>query len=325
MSDAGAGPLFAPPPPPVFDTGELRALRATLPDTIHLGTSSWTYPGWQGMVYHEEYGPRAPAARMLAEYARFPLFTTVGIDSSFYRPPSVATLRSYARALPPGFRCVSKVWDHLTVHTHSGKRGGIAGEANPGFLDPELLRREVYGPYTEHFRDHMGAFVFEFQTIAPSEGITPLDFAERLDRFFEQLPRDARYAVEVRNAEFLTEAYFAVLRVHGVAHVLNNWTRMPPIGAQLDLPGVTTADFLVVRALLRPGRTYEEAVRMFEPYDRIRDPNPALRSDLTAVIRHAVAMRIPAYLLVNNRAEGSAPHPIVSVAREATRELGSAD
>ena len=76
--------------------------------------------------------------------------------------------------------------------------------------------------------------------------------------------------------------YFAVLREHGVAHVFNSWTRMPPIGDQLDLPGSVSGPFIVARALLRPGRTYDEAVDAFAPYDRIQDPSPPLRRDLAA-------------------------------------------
>ncbi len=73
--------------------------------------------------------------------------------------------------------------------------------------------------------------------------------------------------------------------------------------------------FIVARALLRPGRTYDEAVDAFAPYDRIQDPNPELRRDLLRLIEAAVTRRIPAYLLVNNRAEGSAPLTVAEVAR----------
>ncbi|MFZ5623351.1 MAG: DUF72 domain-containing protein [Gemmatimonadota bacterium] len=298
-----------------FDPDELAALRARIPPEVHFGTSSWTYPGWRGIVYHRDYPATGAAAKMLAEYVRFPLFTTVGIDSSFYNPPTEQVLRSYAEHLPPGFRCVSKVWNRVTVHTFSaGREKTRGGQQNPDFLNPDLFAESMLEPYRAHFAEHMGPFVVEFQAI-PRAAMDPDRFVARLDAFFSALPRDAEYAVEVRNPEFLTPAYFAVLREHGVAHVFNSWTRMPPIGEQLDLPGVLTARFIVSRALLRPGRLYEEAVDAFAPYDRVQDENPELRLDLVRLAELAEETRVPAYILVNNRAEGSAPHTIAAVAR----------
>jgi uncharacterized protein YecE (DUF72 family) len=145
--------------------------------------------------------------------------------------------------------------------------------------------------------------------------MTASEFADRLDRFFSIVPREGQYAVEIRNPEFLTPPYFAVLREHGVTHVFNSWTRMPPLGEQLSLPGSMSGPFVVARILLRPGRTYDEAVDAFAPYDRIREPNPELRADVVRLIEQAVRLRIPAYVLVNNRAEGSAPLTIAAIAR----------
>ena len=287
-----------------------------MPPAIRFGASSWNYPGWQGLVYERDYRGRGASARMLEEYARFPLFRTVGIDSSFYAPPTEATLASWAERLPPGFPCVSKVWNELTVQTFTKAQDKArAGKLNPAFLDPGLFLEAVYEPYQRHFADHAGPFVFEFQAIGRGSGVTPDGFASRLDQFFSALPREGRYAVEIRNEEFLTPMYFAVLREHGVAHVYNSWTRMPPIGDQLDLPGSLTGPFVVARALLQPGRTYDEAVDAFAPYDRIQDPSPPLRRDLLRLIETAVHTRIPAYLLVNNRAEGSAPLTVAEVLR----------
>jgi uncharacterized protein YecE (DUF72 family) len=295
---------------------ELGRLAARIPPRVRFGASSWNYPGWRGLVYHRDYQGKGASARMLEEYAAFPLFRTVGIDSSFYAPPTEEVLRDYAERLPPGFPCVSKVWNQVTVQTFAKaldkSRGG---KVNPDFLNPEVFLEAVYEPYQRHFADHAGPFVFEFQAIGPRSGVDPERFAARLDDFFSALPRDAQYAVEIRNEEFLTPMYFAVLREHGVAHVFSSWTRMPALGEQLDLPGSLTGSFLVARALLRPGRTYDEAVDAFAPYDRIREPNPALRHDLARLVETAVRTRIPAYLLVNNRAEGSAPLTIAEVAK----------
>lgn len=304
------------PEDPLPSAEELARLRAAMPPEVHFGTSSWNYPGWQGLVYHQKYPKTGASGKMLREYAEWPLFSTVGIDASFYNPLSPKTLAEYAATLPAGFRCVSKVWDRITVHTHSKMRDKAhGGQPNPDFLNPDLFIEAVLDPCLAHFGDHLGPLVFEFQAITRQQHVTPQGFADLLDRFFAALPRTAPYAVEVRNEEYLSPAYFAVLREHGVGHCFNSWTRMPSIGEQLDLPGAIGAPFIVARALLRPGRYYAAAVDAFQPYDRIRDRNPELRADLVRLIETAVKARIPAYVLVNNRAEGSAPLTIAAVAR----------
>ena len=304
------GPEALPPPQPA-----LRDLAAALPPDIRLGTSTWTYDGWAGDVYHRPYRGVQPAKR-LEEYGRYPLFRTVGIDSAFYEPLSEATLAAYAKALPPGFPCVSKVWDRITARRFNQDRrwGNMAGQPNPSFLDAQLFKDAVLLPYARAFRDHAGCFVFEFQAMRgkdlPDVGV----WAEELHGFFDQLPRGFRYAVELRNAELLHDLHGAVLREHGVAHVFNSWSEMPPIGAQIDLGWTFPADFTVARALLKPGRKYEDAVRLFEPYERVQEPVPDLRRDLMRLMAEAVRRRIEALIVVNNRAEGNAPGTIRALA-----------
>lgn len=305
------GDLFA-----AVQHDEFADLARRLPELVRFGASSWNYSGWRGLVYNELRPSRTNSAELLEEYARFPLFRTVGIDSSFYTPPTPETLGRYAARLPAGFPCVSKVWDRITIHTFSPikdpKRGG---ERNPDFLNADLFLESVYEPYARYFAGHAGPFVFEFQTIGQNCGVDADGFCELLDRFFSALPPEGRYAVELRNEEFLTPGYFGVLGRHRVSHLFNSWTRMPPIGDQLDLPGVFTGRFVVARALLRPGRTYDEAVDSFAPYNRIHEPIPELRRDLLRLMREAVARDLPAYILVNNRAEGSSPLTIAAIAR----------
>src|SRR5688572_26750857 len=131
----------------------LAALGHAIPPSIRLGTSTWTYDGWFGDVYHCRYRGPQPARR-LEEYARYPLFRTVGIDSAFYDPPSEDELRSYAHALTAGFPCVSKVWDRITAKRlgQDTPQPGLAGMRNPDFLNVRLFKDSVLGPYTRVFR-----------------------------------------------------------------------------------------------------------------------------------------------------------------------------
>ncbi len=296
---------------------ELTALAGRLPPTVRFGTSTWTYDGWSGDVYHRRYRGPEPARR-LEEYVRYPLFRTVGIDSAFYDPPSEEELKSYARALPPGFPCVSKVWDRITAKRlgQDAPQPGLTGMKNPDFLNATLFKDAVLGPYSRVFRDHAGCFVFEFQAMRGKDLPDPLHWADQLDDFFKELPRDYRYGVELRNPELLTGVHGEVLKRHGVTHVFNSWTEMPSIGDQIDLDWTFPADFTVARALLKPGRRYSDAVKQFQPYDRVQEPQPALRADLLRVVREVLRRRIEAFILANNRAEGNAPGTIKAVARQ---------
>lgn len=295
---------------------QLRRLRAATSPLLHFGTSSWNYPGWEGIVYRRKYPATGAVAKMLHEYARHPLFGAVGVDSSYYRPLAPATWRSYAAQLPPDFPCLTKVWHRVTAHSFTGHQdGGAAGAPNPDFLNPELCVNEVIGPALEAGGTHVGPFIFELQTIAKGGRVSPDDFADRLDRFLSVLPSEARYAVELRNAEYLTPGYFAVLRSSGVAHVFSAWTRMPPIGAQLDRPDAVSAPFLVARAIVSPGRGYDESVNAFAPFDRIREEDSALRSDLVRLARLSESLRLPTYVIVGNRTEGCSPLTIEAVVR----------
>jgi hypothetical protein len=162
--------------------------------------------------------------------------------------------------------------------------------------------------------------VFEFQAMRGKDLPEPTRWAEELDAFLKELPRDFRYAVELRNAELLTDVHGAVLARHGVAHVFNSWNEMPRIGEQLELPWTFPAGFTVARGLLRPGRRYADAVKLFEPYERIRDPQPEVRHDLLRLVAEALRRRIDALILVNNRLEGNAPGTIRALAATLTGE-----
>ena len=86
-----------------------------------LDTSSWAYEGWQGLVYQRNYQKSRFSQDTLTENAGYavPLFSTVGIDHSFYRPASAAQLGHYARQVPEDFRFCSKVWEEITIPAYA--------------------------------------------------------------------------------------------------------------------------------------------------------------------------------------------------------------
>jgi uncharacterized protein YecE (DUF72 family) len=284
---------------------------------IRFGTSTWTYEGWQGLVYKKSYPPSRFKSECLAEYARYEyngerLFRTVGFDFTFYGPPTPRQLAHYASQLPPDFVACSKVWEEITVPAHTRHpRNGPAVGGNPHFLDAGYFAEQALAPYAAVFRPHTGPFIFEFQRVL---GMEPGEFLERLDKFLGHLPTSWEYAVEIRHESLLTKEYHAILKAHGVAHVYNHWTHMPGLAEQHRmLAGTFTAPFVVLRLLTPRGVRYEDAVKRYKPYDKIVQPLPDMRKDTVDLAEQAVKEEKRAYVLVNNRSEGSAPRTIQAI------------
>jgi uncharacterized protein YecE (DUF72 family) len=200
---------------------------------IRFGTSTWTYEGWQGQVYLKKYSKTTFARECLGEYCQYlyngePLFRTVGNDSTFYRPPTANQLRHYLNQIPEDFEMCFKVWEEITdpMWAKQPRYGVKAGQPNPRFLNAKLFNDLVLTPYREAKSEpHTRPFVFEFQR----HGLSSEEFCSRLDTFFGQLPKDFRYAVEIRNAGLLDPNYRKLLEHHGVAHVYNYWSYMPSL------------------------------------------------------------------------------------------------
>jgi uncharacterized protein YecE (DUF72 family) len=295
------------------ERAETAAIADRLPKGVFFGTSTWSFPGWAGIVYSRRATTADLAREGLAEYARHPLLTTVGIDRGYYGPIPVKDLERYAGQLPPGFPCCAKAPEAVTAPMRTGER-----RANPDYLRPQRFVDEMIGPFLESFRDHAGPFVIQFP---PASGAVKAPvFAEKLDRFLEALPADARYAVELRDPALLTAAYRDVLAARGAAHVYNYATAMPmPAGQAAGVP-VETAPFAVIRLLLRPGTRYEERREEFLPFDRIVDPNPEMRGEVARLVRAALRAGRETYVLVNNKAEGCSPLTIRALAEILARE-----
>ena len=192
------------------------------------------------------------------------------------------------------------------------RHGSNSGKENPDFLNIELFEDAFLRPI-EALKKKRGVIIFEFSTFHPNSGVAYKTYETMIDDFLSRLPKGYEYAIELRNNDFLTAEYLEMLKSHGVAHVLNNWTRMPPIIDQIQLAGILTGKFSVARGLLKPGRAYQEAVELFEPYDRIKEENPQLRLGLAEAANRCLAEGKTLYAYVNNRAEGNSPKTIEAI------------
>lgn len=318
--------LPAPPSPDVLDCAQ------ALPPQVRLGTSSWSFPGWEGIVYGEAYSDSKLARDGLTAYGAHPLLRTVSIDRSFYAPLSVADYLRYAQQVPDDFRFVVKAPASVTDASLRAERGEPIGE-NPCFLDAKLAAAEFVTPCLAGLGAKAGSLVFQLPPLPDRILAEPVAFVERLGAFFDALPplpsppsgedgafASTSYAIEIRDACLLTPRLIRMLRERGVRYCVGLHARMPdPLrqaAALALLDGETPCGPLVVRWSLHGGFKYEQAKAKYEPFNRLVDEDPTTRAALAELAaRYAIAGQ-PVLIVTNNKAEGSAPLTCLGLARE---------
>lgn len=326
--------------PPATVEPRATELARALGPRVRLGTSSWSFPGWRGFVYAAGAPASEIASRGLAAYAHQPLHGTVGLDRSFYETPSVETLHRLAEQVPPNFRFMVKAHQACTrpfLQADGTTLGDVAaarrtGADNPRFLDPAWACDAVIGPIVEGLGAACGPILFQFAHVPIGRGQAIPDehaLLDRLDSFLRGLPRGPRYAVEFRNESMLRGAacrqFAQVLGAHGAIPGLGLIPTMPTAAraagalreAGLD-PAAQPA--MLVRWLLGHGLGYEQARAAYEPFDRMAAPDAASRHEIAALVAACVAAGGEALVIVNNKAEGSAPRSIPPLAESILAE-----
>jgi uncharacterized protein YecE (DUF72 family) len=242
----------------------------------------------------------------------------VEIDRSYYEPLPARAFEDYVAQTPADFRFLVKAHEECVLHRFPGhaRYGKRRGEPNERYLDARYATDAVIGPTAEGLGSKLAAVLFQFP---PHDPGAPEAFAAELAAFFEALPTNVTYAVELRNPELLTPAYARALASTGAVHCHNVWGDMPSVVHQAkSLPPVTRRP-LIVRWLMRRGEQYEGAKSRFEPFDRLRDEDPSNRESIASLVSKAATHDVPALVFVDNKAEGCAPESIVQLARSVVR------
>jgi uncharacterized protein YecE (DUF72 family) len=273
---------------------------------LRIGTSSWKYDSWEGLVY-ERGSPKS----YLEQYAG--RYDTVEIDQWFWslfespqpRLPEPAQVEEYSRCVPLEFRFTVKVPNSITLTHHYSKGRSGPLKANPGFLSlelyDELLRR------IEALRDRLGALIFQFEYLNRQKMPSQAAFLERLAEFFRKRPGSEPCVIELRNPRWLDAPYFDLLAELGLGHCFLQGYYMPDItetfaawGERLRVPAP------VLVRLHGPDRQGMEA-RSGGRWDRIVTARDAELERIAGMIDRLLGQGFEVYLNVNNHYEGSAP------------------
>jgi uncharacterized protein YecE (DUF72 family) len=195
---------------------------------ILIGTSAFTAEGWVGSFYPAGMQPRD----FLSYYAT--QFKTVELDNTFYRTPTRSVVEGWNQKTPPGFLFAAKV---PQVITHEKMLVDCEDDLTH-FLDTMSVLGDKLGPLLLQF-GYFNSSVFRSGS----------EFFAILKPFLEKLPKDFKFALEIRNKAWLDARFTDLLRQHNVALALIDQSWMPrpwEIKEKIDL---ATTDWTYVRWL----------------------------------------------------------------------------
>lgn len=278
-------------------------------ERVRVGTCSWKYDTWKGLVYEE--GRKYYADDYLVDYAHH--FNTVEVDQWFWSLfpgdpvlPDPKKVSTYAVSVPADFLFTVKAPNSVTL-THFYARQPAryrawANRPNEHFLSVELTERFL--ETLEPLGDRLGPVMFQFEYLNSKKMPGRTMFFDRLEAFLSKLPAGYRYAVETRNPHYIGAEFFELLRRTKAGMVILDGYHMPPLRETLEHDYATT-DFVVLR-LHGPDRTGMEK-RTGEDWSRIVEPRSDGIATAVEIVRRNLNNAITTYVNVNNHYEGSAP------------------
>ena len=252
--------------------------------SILIATQGWNYAAWVGPFY--PLGTRS--SEFLPMYAR--AFRGVEVDSSFYAVPDARAVRAWFERTPPDFTFALKMPREVTHDRRLLDADAVLDE----FLD----RARELGPKLGPILMQMG----------PDFGPDELP---ALEKFIPLLPRDLRFAIEVRQNRWMrVPALFELLTEANVALALSD-ARWISRETMLQLAAKPTADFLYVRWMGPDREITDYSQIQFDRSQEIRD-----WADVLKKVAHTKELNV--YGFFNNHFAGHSP----ANAREMQRLLG---
>jgi uncharacterized protein YecE (DUF72 family) len=270
---------------------------------FRIGTCSWKYGEWKGLVYSNEKG-----INFLEEYSR--VFDTVEIDQWFWslhrgnivKLPDTRTADEYATSVPEDFLFTIKAPNSITL-THPYARGAAApGEANPNFLSVELFERFL--DKLTALRPRIASIMLQFEYLNKQKMPDRQAFFEYLDTFLAQCGNTVPIGIETRNPNYLCREYFDVLDRHQAHHVYLQGYYMPAVTEVYRQYGCSAR-----KAVLRlhgPDRKAMEE-KSGGKWDRLLVHRDDELRDLAIMTTELLICNVDVIVNVNNHYEGAAP------------------
>jgi uncharacterized protein YecE (DUF72 family) len=219
--------------------------------------------------------------------------------------PEERVVKRYAESVPDDFVFTVKAPNSLTL-THfyaKEKSEEFRGKPNKFFLDNGLL--EEFLARLKPLGKKLGPVMFQFEYLNKQKMPSKEAFFERLGEFIAPAPQGYQYAVEIRNPNYLSAAFFDFLAAYKLGFVYLEGYYMPPIGQIFERFKPATAAFSIIR--LHGGDRAGIETETGSIWNRIVEPRPEAVRAAARITRHNARSKVLTYVNVNNHFEGSAP------------------
>ncbi|HKI84703.1 MAG TPA: DUF72 domain-containing protein, partial [Candidatus Krumholzibacteria bacterium] len=277
-------------------------------DLVRFGCSSFSSKDWVGPFYP----PKTPPGEFLSIYSRH--FDTVEIDASYYAVPERRTVQGWDEKTPEGFLVCAK-FPRSIVHAGKGAQPDTSRLLSAEYCYRD---RDAFLANMALLGDKLGPLLLQFPYFNRQTFARRGDFFERLEHFLGDLPREFRYAVEIRNKNWLVGDFVSLLREHEVSLTVVDQAWMPhgdELEGKLDL---VPAQPLYLR-LLGDRQRIEAITKSWEK--EVIDQSERLDRWVTFLVRR-VKDGVPVLVFVNNHYAGHAPATVVRLRQLFEAALG---
>jgi uncharacterized protein YecE (DUF72 family) len=266
---------------------------------LKIGTCSWKYDSWKGIVY-----PEFGEFNYLEEYSK--MYNTVEIDQWFWslHPnnkitlPNSKVVEEYYKSTPEDFKFTIKVPNSITL-TNPYK----SKESNKHFLSVDLT--ETFLDSIDALKPKVGMLMFQFEYLNKEKMGSQEEFQQRLEVFFTQINREYNYAIEIRNQNYLNRHFFDFLNIHDVSFVFLQGYYMPKIIETYKKFDSEIVENSVIRLHGYNRKAIE--LKTNKIWNEIVNPQDDDLGDLINIIKSLLDKKVDMYINVNNHFEGSAP------------------
>src|SRR5712692_376017 len=250
--------------------------------SLYIGTSAFTAARWEGTFYPEGTKP----ADYLRYYAQH--FNSVEVDSTFYRIHSLSTVKGWYEKTPKGFIFAAKI---PRVITH---------EKVLVNCDDDVAQ---FLKVMDALGEKLGPLLFQFGYFNKKAFVGVNDFLARLRPFLKKLPKGHKFAVEIRNKNWVVPQFVETLRERGAALSMIDQAWMPRPAQWFEKLDPITADFTYVR-WLGDRKGIEEQTKNWDKVivDRSEDLD-----EWVEVLKTVHKRKIQIYAYANNHYAGYGP------------------